>query len=881
MSASLPVITSDHVLRREESGPLRQEERFCAFQQAVEAARSEYRLYRLDAVARLITPIIPTLRGVEEDRYRLLLASALALLARVHLRRMIKASEHGDADSERLEDGKQRDAFKDALKLFRDCEKEIGEQPSASRLYTDYGIVLFRTGDYEESIRVLELVRQSGATPAEAFGYLGLAYRELGDYEKASEALKKGLQLSPGDPILLEALGKTLETAGQRAEALRTYCQAAAATEDKDLASAQQLLRAALEIQPDDAQALSMLTLLLRSEGNYGVAVELLDQTLARFPEHQWALALRAMLLRDQNDSDGAIREFRKVKVTSADLAWVWLEEAEALAASDPKSARQLVRRAAKLLGEEHPRVVQSKDQVEIEAALASTIGEVRAEPSSLWNWVSEIAKSSVFQGAVGGLLFNLLQKFVTNFDDSKQPIEFLQQMLELLPNSVQLREALARLYLTQRNYSEAQAVLDEALQIAPDSSRLFGLKAEVLDAIGNLEEAVRFYRRASRATPDDRNAFDALLRALIRADQVEEVLGELDRKIKTSEEDGDLLAKKGEVLFNAGRIIEAQEPLQRAEQILEAHRESSKLLSVRICLGEVLRKLDRYEDARNALTRAIMSDNWRCDARGYTSLLLIDVAEYAKAAQLSEEAIGLLLPQAVGIHEFNPQRLEILLDATTELSADERNERTTRLGWFYNTLGWALQCGQDTPTSTLQNIFRTAFVLTPKDPYIQQNLGSLLLRAESSRKEGEEMLSKLVSDRSSNIIAPNVTGWCCFLLGEYDAAEYWLRSAVDSDAEDGTYKFDLALTILAAKRVADASIGYANAIDCARTKHLLRQRSLFHVALLALAQALREKRVCIEDAAETWVMLWDYLKASGFSNMSAVPQSASAAANI
>src|SRR5262249_57340595 len=120
----------------------------------------------------------------------------------------------------------------------------------------------------------------------------------------AVDALQKGLQLAPGDKVLLEWLAATLEDAGRSEEALRTYCKAAvAAGEDDDLAAAQKLLRAALKIRQDDAQALSMLTLLLHSQNNNAAAKELLDATVAEFPTNPWALGLRGMILRDQGNT--------------------------------------------------------------------------------------------------------------------------------------------------------------------------------------------------------------------------------------------------------------------------------------------------------------------------------------------------------------------------------------------------------------------------------------------------------------------------------------------------------------------------------------------------------------------------------------------------
>ena len=142
-----------------------------------------------------------------------------------------------------------------------------------SRLNTDYAIALFRTGRTKRAIDVLHDVQGTGAMPADAFAYLGIAYRKLGDHEKAVRALKQGLQLAPGNKALLETLSRTLEECGNHQEALRTYCRAAiAAGKENDTDSARDLLQAALRIEPGDAQALSMadLAAALSGQGHEG-----------------------------------------------------------------------------------------------------------------------------------------------------------------------------------------------------------------------------------------------------------------------------------------------------------------------------------------------------------------------------------------------------------------------------------------------------------------------------------------------------------------------------------------------------------------------------------------------------------------------------------
>ena len=312
MTAKWLPVEGGIVPRGDPSGPAQEEERFAKLQGALEDARGEYRLRRFDAAEASLGTIIATLESLRDGRYHLLAASAYSLQGRIHWRRAERGLECQDEALVQEERSKQDAAFRKAIELFRANERFITPDLPESRLYTDYAIALFRTKETEAAIRMLERTQATGVMAADSFAYLGLGYRERGDRERAVVALRKGLQLAPGDKVLLETLALTLEDAGSSEAALRTYCKAAvAAGKDEDLASAQRLLRAALKIKQDDAQALSMLTLLLHSQNNDTAAKELLDATLEKSPDQPMGTrAARDDLARPGRHRGGA-RGFR------------------------------------------------------------------------------------------------------------------------------------------------------------------------------------------------------------------------------------------------------------------------------------------------------------------------------------------------------------------------------------------------------------------------------------------------------------------------------------------------------------------------------------------------------------------------------------------
>lgn len=791
------------------SGPIQDEERFAKLQGALEDAHGEYRLRRYDAAEERLGSIISAAKELRDGRYSLLMAAAYALQGRIHWRRAERGSEVRDDAVEQEERRKQEASFQKAIELFEANQKFISVDLPESRLRTDHAIALFRTKQSEAAITLLERTKMTGVMSADSFAYLGMAYRERADHGQAVDALKKGLQLAPGDKVLLETLAGTLEEMGNRSEALRIYCKAAiAAGKNDDLATAQMLLRSGLKIEPDDAQALSMLTMLLRSQDDDVGAKKLLDATLERFPASAWALGLRGMILRDQGNIDAALKDFGRVQVESRDLAWIALEHAKAVASSDSSKANELVEQASELLGEGDTRVSQVRGQVAIQNLARAAKGLWRAAAKSDFvRKVADLTPTIVLDGL----------KELAKYEPELDHVEVLRKMVERFPENVDAREEFAVELFREKNYVETIAQVDAALALAPDSASLLSLKARALDAKGgDVATAVRFYRRASRADRADDGKFDALIDALVRADRRDEALKEVERRLALYKDNGRALATKGDLLFNAGgRVEEAAAALQAAEP----HVPDDLLFKVRLRLALSLRELDRYGEALRAVDRAAEVDNALGDARAYKVTFLVEIAEYEQAVVLLQQEIDRLS------------------------TAANDDETTRRLGALWLCLGVVQRFIDTTPSDQLTASSEKAFALDPDHPYAKFLLGWVLMRHSDSKKkeEGERLVGELINQHAD--IPKELLAWCHFLLKQYDVAEHWFRSVVTANPTNIGTHFDLALTLLA-MRQDSAATEYARASKLARKKSKERRRGLFDVALSDLIHASKEERV-------------------------------------
>jgi tetratricopeptide (TPR) repeat protein len=826
------------------SGPLQEEERFAALQIDLEDARAEHHLRRFDAAEAILDKVILTAEALGEHRYGLLAASAYSLKGRIHWRRAERGLEYQDKALVDEQRAKQDAAFRKAIKLFKRHNHAITDDMPESRLYTDYAIALFRTENTDNTIRMLQRAQATGVMAAEAFAYLGLAYLKQNDPKEAVLALKKGLQLAPGDKVLLETLAETYEKTGESEKALRSCCRAAiAAGKDDDLVTAQRLLRTALRIKPDDAQALSMLTLLLRSQGNDTAAKEVLDATLGG-KANPWALGLRAVILRDQGLTEAALSDFRQVQVDSADLAWVLLEYAKTVGASDPPFARKLLDKASGLVGNKDARVAQAKAQLQVQLALSDVASAGRTAVELLSTAADDLLRSAAGKAAGSPFVRNLidqtgftalLDRLLKYANSQPERAALLEHVVKRWPDHTKPREQLARLFLEQGEYEKAIAHADEALRKAPEHVSLLALKAEAFDLRGDLDEAVRFYRRASRVAPESDGEFSALVNALTRADRLDDALKEVEHRLAMFPTNGPALVEKGRLLCTAGRIDAAVASLKDAAPLI---RDDAPFI-VRLQLAQALWDIDRFGEAHAAFERAAKDDNPLGDAHAHMAAMLIEIADYDEAATVLERAIARIPAETTG----EPAK--------------------TRLAWLWSHRGWALRSAGMTTVDQLKPMFEKATLLAPHDPYATMRLGWVMLHEPGRGAEGERLIRGLIEERTGIDVPRELVGWCHFMLRQYEEAEHWLRGVVLREPSDITTRFDLALTMLAMNRE-DAEKEFAEASERTSKKARERQRGLFYVAAGDLIRAAEEGCVNTKRARSVWQGLRKGLEVAG-----------------
>jgi tetratricopeptide (TPR) repeat protein len=122
------------------------------------------------------------------------------------------------------------------------------------------------------AIQALQSLTRLHPTVAEYNYLLGVARLQIGEMAGSIEALQRSLELEPGRPLALIALGTTLNT-------------------QKRFAAAREVARQAIRLDPESAEALAILCEAEEGLGEIELAEEHATQALTREPEHARALA--------------------------------------------------------------------------------------------------------------------------------------------------------------------------------------------------------------------------------------------------------------------------------------------------------------------------------------------------------------------------------------------------------------------------------------------------------------------------------------------------------------------------------------------------------------------------------------------------------------
>ena len=218
------------------------------------------------------------------------------------------------------------------------------EQPNASAVHFELGLVLAALGRSQGAIAALQQATRLKPTLADAWRALGDELLAVGDAVAAGEAYAQQIQASVHDPRLMQAatalcdnrlavaerLLKThIASAPSDVAAIRMLGEVAARLGRSE--DAETLLARCVALAPSFVAARHNYATVLHRQGKSGEALAQIDYLLHHDPASPTYLNLRAAILARIGDFDSALPLFEAVLAQYPDHAKIWMSYGHAL----------------------------------------------------------------------------------------------------------------------------------------------------------------------------------------------------------------------------------------------------------------------------------------------------------------------------------------------------------------------------------------------------------------------------------------------------------------------------------------------------------------------------------------------------------------------
>jgi tetratricopeptide (TPR) repeat protein len=426
-------------------------------------------------------------------------------------------------------------AYKKVLALEADNEEAL---LGLAMVYADVGNV-------REAAALLK--QAAGKSPSlRTFTALASAYEQMRDYGQAAAALRKALELSPGNPEIKRQLAQDLLLNDQLDEALKLYQELAEENpkdaqswlrisqiyrQKRDFNRAREAAEKAKAVDPESLELRFNDVNLLEAEGKTQQAIAALEELLASTAKRSYSGGERAnrillferlgVLLRAAEKPEKAIEAFRRMAEldetlgarVAAQIIETWraakntnkaLEEAEAAIKKYPQDRMVRLVRATVLAesgradegAEDLKKLLDGKDDREVWVALAQVYEKARnfSEQSKALEAAEKLSDSKEEREAIYFMRGAMYEK-MKRYEEAEQQF---RRVLEMNPKNASALNYLGYM-LADRGVrlEEAHQLISKALELDPDNAAYLDSLGWVYYRMGKLDEAERYLLRA------------------------------------------------------------------------------------------------------------------------------------------------------------------------------------------------------------------------------------------------------------------------------------------------------------------------------------------------------------------------------------------------
>jgi len=366
-------------------------------------------------------------------------------------------------------------------------------------------------------------------------------------------------------------------------------------------------------------------------------------------------------------------------------------------------------------------------------------------------------------------------------YDDAIEVYDQLEQQYGLIEELAMQRQII---YRDQQKPEKALEEVNRLLEFNSADIRYYGMKAEILEEMGQVEEAKKLYYQMLEMDPSFGQIYFSLFRIYENEGNTSKAREHL---LSAFESPGLGIDVKVNILLNLmTNPGESPELLLRlSEKLVETHPTEAKAYAIQ---GDLYNNYQKLREARLSFQKAVELDPNRPPIWQEILIISSSLNDFETLLVESEKALE-YFPQQPLFYLFNGialQQMDRTKEAIDALEAGKNLviDNNDLLGQFYASLGDAYHSANDHESS--DHSYEKSLKYSPSNVIVLNNYAYYLsLRGESLEKA--ESMAKMANDLSPNQASFQDTyAWVLYRRGNYQNALFWIKESLkNGGAED------------------------------------------------------------------------------------------------